>query len=292
MNEHIINNSFNKHINKFFWKAPNPMAITKANDGTYIEVNEAFVNSLGLRKQEVIGQTSVGLEYITSEQRLFIFNEIKENGYAQNLEMEIKIKNNEIRLGLFNSTPIKIGDDALWLTVVTDISNRSLVLNAINDEILFKSLAAMERTGVIIFRENNGQKANLTYINEEARRALQRRSLQSLLSEINGHESAYFSSSSGCYCVKTILHRGSSAKIILMERLPDSVYIKDRLKKFELTTRQEEIAILASVGHSNSEIAAKLFISEYTVKDHLKEIFQRIGVCKRSELCPKILELR
>jgi len=28
------------------------------------------------------------------------------------------------------------------------------------------------------------------------------------------------------------------------------------------------------------------YIDEYTVKDHLKGIFQRIGVRKRSELCP------
>ncbi|HBI47574.1 MAG TPA: hypothetical protein DDX93_02465 [Smithella sp.] len=46
------------------------------------------------------------------------------------------------------------------------------------------------------------------------------------------------------------------------------------------------------MGHSNKEIAGKLFITQYTVKDHLKKIFQTIGIDKRSELCPKILRWR
>jgi PAS domain S-box-containing protein len=292
MNEHKTATPSNKHINKFFWNAPNPMAITKAQDGTYIEVNEAFVNSMGLKKQEIIGQTSIGLEYITADQRLFLSNEIKENGYAQNVELEVKIKNNETRLGLFNSSPVKMGDDALWLTVVTDISNRSLALNARQDDILFKSFSAIEGIGVIIIRGPQ-QNINSLFINDEARRALDKRSLQDLFNEISGRESAYFSTATGCYHVKTISScHCSSLKIILLERMSHLIFMKEKLKKYELTTRQQEIALLAAIGHSNNEIAKILFISEYTVKDHLKEIFQRIGICKRSELCPRILELR
>ncbi|GAB6268413.1 MAG: PAS and helix-turn-helix domain-containing protein [Smithella sp.] len=292
MNEHKTATPANKHINKFFWKAPNPMAITKARDGTYIEVNEAFVNSTGLKKQEIIGQTSVGLGYITAEQRLFLGNEIKENGYAQNIELEVKIKNNETRLGLFNSSPVKTGNDALWLTVVNDISSRRPALNALQDDILFKSFAAIEGIGVIIIRGPQ-QNINSLFINDEARRALDKRSLQDLFNEINGRESAYFSTATGCYHIKSISScHGSSLKIILLERMSHLIFIKEKLKEYELTTRQQEIALLAAIGHSNNEIAKILFISEYTVKDHLKEIFQRIAICKRSELCPRILEMR
>jgi len=292
MNENKTAIPANKNINKFFWNAPNPMAITKAKDGTYIDVNEAFVNSMGMKRQEIIGQTSIGLGYITAEQRLFLGNEIKENGYAQNIELEVKIRNNETRLGLFNSSPVKTGNDALWLTVVNDISSRNLALNALQDDILFKSFAAIEGIGVIIIRGPQ-QNINSLFINDEARRALDKRSLQDLFNEINGRESAYFSTATGCYHIKTISScHGSLLKIILLERMSHLVYFKERLKQYDLTIRQQEIALLAAIGNSNSEIAKILFISEYTVKDHLKEIFLRIGICKRSELCPRILELR
>jgi PAS domain S-box-containing protein len=153
MENNSIMNSPLHYINKFFWKAPSPMAITKARDGTYMAINEAFAKDMGLQQQEMIGQTTVEIGHITAEQRLVIFSEIKEKGYAQNVELEVKVKNNESRCGLFNSSPIKIGRDSLWLTVVTDISKRRQAVEARQDDILFKSLAAIEGTGVILIRK-------------------------------------------------------------------------------------------------------------------------------------------
>jgi PAS domain S-box-containing protein len=280
------------YINKFFWKAPNPMAITQAKDGRYIEVNEAFVKSMGLRRREMIGQTSVGIGHITAQQRSIVFNEIQEKGYAQNIELEVKVKNNETRCGLFNSSQIKTGKDGLWLTVVTDISDSKKAIEERQNNILFKSLAAIEGTGVILIRWQK-QTPNVLFMNSEARRALNGRLVTDLLDAINGHESTYFGTGTGCYHVKSLLmHHGAPGKIILLERMPDSVCIKEKLKQYDLTVRQEEIALLAAMGHSNKEIAKELFIAEYTVKDHLKEIFKRVGVSKRGELCPKLLTWR
>jgi len=48
----------------------------------------------------------------------------------------------------------------------------------------------------------------------------------------------------------------------------------------------------SSQGHSNQQIAEMLFITKYTVKDHLKEIFQKIGVPKPLRTLSQILEWR
>jgi PAS domain S-box-containing protein len=293
MDDPLVTTVPQNYINKFFWKSPNPMAITQAKDGKYIEVNEAFVKSMGLRRREMIGQTSVGIGYITAQQRSIVFNEIQEKGYAQNIELEIKVKNNETRCGLFNSSQIKMGKNGLWLTVVTDISESKKAIEERQNNILFKSLAAIEGTGVILMRWHQKKTPYVFFMNEEARRALNGRPITDLLDAINGHESTYFGTGIGCYNVKTLLmHHGVPGKIILLERMPNAVCIKEKLKQYDLTLRQEEIALLAAMGHSNKDIARELFIAEYTVKDHLKKIFQRIGVGKRSELCPKLLQWR
>ncbi len=74
--------------------------------------------------------------------------------------------------------------------------------------------------------------------------------------------------------------------------LQDYKFVKAKLKQFPLTPRQQEIAILSAAGDSNRVIASKLCISEYTVKDHQKEIFRIIGIKNRSELFPKLLNMR
>jgi PAS domain S-box-containing protein len=74
--------------------------------------------------------------------------------------------------------------------------------------------------------------------------------------------------------------------------LKDDKFVKEKFKNYQLTPRQQEIALLSATGHSNNEIAKKLFISPYTVKDHQKEIFRIIGIDSRNELFPKLLNLR
>lgn len=51
----------------------------------------------------------------------------------------------------------------------------------------------------------------------------------------------------------------------------------------KLTTREFEILDLISRGLSNKEIGAKLHLSEYTVKFHVKAIFRKLGAKSRSE---------
>ncbi|MDA8173565.1 MAG: LuxR C-terminal-related transcriptional regulator [Nitrospiraceae bacterium] len=65
--------------------------------------------------------------------------------------------------------------------------------------------------------------------------------------------------------------------------------IRTKLSRFNLTRREHEITALAISGLSNREIAERLFITEMTVKDHLKKIFGKLKIKRRSELAAKIL---
>lgn len=294
MNDRLIKYFPSNFLNELFWKTPNPMAISRADDGTYIEVNEAAVKRIGLQMQQIVGRTSVAMGHMTAAQRLMVLHKIKERGYVKDLELEIKARNNRPpRYVLFNAFPITMGKDTFLLCYVTEIPENRRDTDEKRAAMLFKSLDVIEGTGIVLLRGHQLRQPSLYYINEEAKKALNKKPIKDLLDALIGHESTYLKTGMGCYHVKNIsTNHSSPLQIVLMERLSDKIYIKKKLKQHNLTPRQEEIAFLAVTGHSNSEIAEKLFISEYTVKDHLKEIFRKIGIRNRSELYPRILNWR
>jgi DNA-binding NarL/FixJ family response regulator len=51
----------------------------------------------------------------------------------------------------------------------------------------------------------------------------------------------------------------------------------------ELTPREREVLLLVIQGHANKQIARRMGISEKTVKGHLTNLFQRIGVADRTQ---------
>ena len=57
-----------------------------------------------------------------------------------------------------------------------------------------------------------------------------------------------------------------------------------RREKPLLSDREKEIVQLVAQGFRNKEIGEKLFISEQTVKNHLHNIFDKLGVSDRLEL--------
>ncbi len=52
---------------------------------------------------------------------------------------------------------------------------------------------------------------------------------------------------------------------------------------FPLSEREVAVLRLVANGHTNSEVAAQLHISENTVKHHLKNIYRQLGVANRTE---------
>jgi len=50
-----------------------------------------------------------------------------------------------------------------------------------------------------------------------------------------------------------------------------------------LTEREAEVLQLLAGGKSNKDIGTQLFISEFTVKGHLRNIFAKLHVMSRTE---------
>jgi two-component system, NarL family, nitrate/nitrite response regulator NarL len=59
---------------------------------------------------------------------------------------------------------------------------------------------------------------------------------------------------------------------------------KSNRERAQLSQREREIIVLIAQGYKNKEIAEKMFITEQTVKNHLHNVFDKLGVSDRLEL--------
>ena len=81
------------------------------------------------------------------------------------------------------------------------------------------------------------------------------------------------------------VHRESVSNLVqYLRTLMQSTHDEARQKKFGLTPRELEIVSAVVAGYSNKEIAEYFKISEDTVKHHLSNIFDKLGVSTRLEL--------
>jgi two-component system, NarL family, nitrate/nitrite response regulator NarL len=65
---------------------------------------------------------------------------------------------------------------------------------------------------------------------------------------------------------------------------PPSMPAPRERERSPLSQREREIVALVAQGFKNKEMAEKMFISEQTVKNHLHNIFDKLGVSDRLEL--------
>jgi DNA-binding CsgD family transcriptional regulator len=74
--------------------------------------------------------------------------------------------------------------------------------------------------------------------------------------------------------------------MVLIEKVTEKhdINLKKAKSGFGLSARELEIVTLVSRGLSNKEIGSGLFLSEHTVKDHLKNVMRKMAVSSRGEI--------
>jgi len=123
--------------------------------------------------------------------------------------------------------------------------------------------------------------------------------LQALIDDIEsrlatGSDSCSLMLPSYDICVRACVISGDSEAclMLLIERASRQDVVRSALASYPLTPREGEVAALVLRGYSNRRIADSLVLTEYTVEDHLKRIFAKVGVRSRSALSSKILGIR
>jgi len=78
-------------------------------------------------------------------------------------------------------------------------------------------------------------------------------------------------------CIRKVNRGETCVPQALVQKLVDGINSQP------LTDRESEVLQLLADGKSNKEIGTKLYISEFTVKGHLRNIFSKLKVLSRTE---------
>jgi DNA-binding NarL/FixJ family response regulator len=82
---------------------------------------------------------------------------------------------------------------------------------------------------------------------------------------------------------------GPTVDSVLAEQLCVPASLRDALARPVFSHREKQVLELVLAGLTNSEIAARLFLSESTVKSHLASSFRKLGVSSREEAARRAL---
>jgi len=80
---------------------------------------------------------------------------------------------------------------------------------------------------------------------------------------------------------------GTTAVVIEPARAPEIAPLI--VEAYGLSAREREVARLVALGASTGEVARELVISPWTVQDHLKAIFDKVGVRSRADLTRRVM---
>ncbi|UTW65849.1 PAS domain S-box protein [bacterium SCSIO 12643] len=123
------------HFRTIFDTYIDPVSISRMSDSKLVRINKGFTNKIGYTEADVLGKTAIELGiWVDVEARQRTIEEVKRIGFVHGVEMELRLRNGEIRTELLSLRKFTIKDEAYVLVVSHDITLRKRT----EDELLNK----------------------------------------------------------------------------------------------------------------------------------------------------------
>jgi two-component system, cell cycle sensor histidine kinase and response regulator CckA len=118
--EEIFRTAFNAN--------PEPITIATIAEGRYMDVNESFLRITGHRREEVIGRTSLELEFWKKpEDRARLVEKLWENNSVRDLEITYRTRSGEERIALDSAEVIEIAGQECIIAILRDITEQKFL---------------------------------------------------------------------------------------------------------------------------------------------------------------------
>jgi len=142
--ENILRES-GQRLSTIFREIPSMIIISSLKDGRCIDVNDSFTIITGYKRHEVITRyiEDIGI-YINTSDLDFISKKVMIEGFARDLEVNIRTKKGAVKTILLNASKIEIKEELCILSVGTDISERKKSREQIESSLKEKEIMLKE----------------------------------------------------------------------------------------------------------------------------------------------------
>jgi len=140
-------------FSKSFRHSPLVITITRISDARYLEVNDAFEEQTGWKREEVIGRTPFDINlWENPETRTALIAKLLASGTVRDMEFKVRRKDGQILTALGSAEVIEVNGEPCTLSVATNISERKAAEEALAS-VSRRLIEAQEQERVWIARE-------------------------------------------------------------------------------------------------------------------------------------------
>ncbi len=114
-----------QRFERLFRNNPSLIALSTLQDRRFMDVNDAFLTTLGYSREDIIGHTSAecGL-LVYPEQHASVFSQLLQDRHLAGVELQVRCKDGTLLDGLFSGEVISSQGQQYFLSVITDITAR------------------------------------------------------------------------------------------------------------------------------------------------------------------------
>lgn len=132
-----------QRFRNIFDRSPNAICITAIKDGTIITVNDKFCELFQLKKEDIIGRTTVELNILSGPQRELIINDVFEKEESNGRTWEVRVHDGGIKTISVFSRVIQLEGQDLLLSLIHDQTEQKRL------EIQLRQAQRMESVGAL-----------------------------------------------------------------------------------------------------------------------------------------------
>jgi len=130
---------------KTFQLSPDAVAITRARDGLYVDINDSFTTLTGYRREDALGKSALDIGiWADARDRENLAKSIQEHGHVSNLEATFICRDGHPVIGLMSASLFLLNEELHILSITKDVSKIKGVEKSLREsEDRFREFASM-----------------------------------------------------------------------------------------------------------------------------------------------------